>query len=49
MEYTKYIPVNFDIISNPLNWLIVLLMVLIASIGFSVVLNLVQVSHPLES
>jgi hypothetical protein len=29
----KYIPLNFDLMKNPLNWVIMFLMVVIAGIG----------------
>jgi glucose-6-phosphate-specific signal transduction histidine kinase len=30
MEVTRYIPLNWEIIKHPVNWLIVLLMVILA-------------------
>ncbi len=37
MNFADKLPINWGIIKNPLNWIIVVLMVLIASIGFKVV------------
>jgi hypothetical protein len=30
----EYIPLNFELLKNPLNWVITFLMVVIAAIGF---------------
>lgn len=38
----KKLPVNWGILKNPLNWIIVVLMVLIAGIAFSVVSRVVS-------
>jgi hypothetical protein len=32
-EMEKYIPLNFELMKNPLNWVIMFLMVVIAGIG----------------
>lgn len=34
-----YIPLNFDIIANPVNWAIVILMIAIAGLGLAIVIN----------
>lgn len=34
-----YLPINFDLIKHPSNWLIVILMVVIAGIALDVVLQ----------
>jgi hypothetical protein len=40
MEKLKnFIPLNFDLMSNPINWVIVALMVLIAGFGLAHVMN----------
>lgn len=36
---TKYIPLNFALMANPVNWLIVTLMVLLAGIAFALVFH----------
>lgn len=33
----KYIPLNFALLANPLNWVIVTLMVAIAGLGLAVI------------
>lgn len=33
----KYIPLNFGIMANPVNWVIVVLMVAIAGMGLAVI------------
>lgn len=36
----KYLPLNFELLSNPINWLIVLLMVITAGIALSLVFGM---------
>lgn len=33
----KYLPINFELVSNPVNWLIVILMVVTAGIALSLI------------
>jgi hypothetical protein len=33
----KYIPINFELIANPINWVIVVLMVVIAGLALAVI------------
>lgn len=37
-----YIPLNFAIMRNPVNWVIVILMIAIAGLGLSVILNPIE-------
>lgn len=32
----EWVPINWGLIRNPLNWLVIILMILIAGIGFDV-------------
>lgn len=41
-DVAKKLPINWGLAKNPLNWIIVLLMVLIAGIAFSVVSRAVK-------
>lgn len=34
-----YIPLNFAIMSNPVNWMIVILMIALAAVGLAAILN----------
>jgi hypothetical protein len=34
-----YIPLNFGILSNPVNWAIVILMIALAGVGLAAILN----------
>ena len=36
---TKYIPLNFALMSNPINWIIITLMVLLAGMAFALVFH----------
>lgn len=35
----KYLPLNFDLMANPINWIVILVMVLIAVLAISLVFN----------
>lgn len=39
MELPNWVPINVGLISNPLNWVIVILMVTIGTIAFSLVVG----------
>lgn len=43
MDWTDKIPINWGLIKNPLNWIIVLLMVLIAGVAFDTVARALNV------
>lgn len=38
----KYIPINFDLIKSPLNWLIIILMLVIAAFAFDEIFRFVS-------
>jgi hypothetical protein len=38
----KYVPLNFELMSHPLNWLIIGLMVMLATLGLSLVFPAAQ-------
>lgn len=35
----KYIPINFEIASNPVNWIIVILMIAVAGVGLAAIIK----------
>jgi hypothetical protein len=37
MAARDYIPINIDLIANPMNWIIIYLMVVIAGLGLSLI------------
>lgn len=45
----KYIPINFDIVLQPLNWLTVLLMLTIAGFAAETVYNFVVSHHAVNN
>lgn len=36
-KVTKYIPVNFQLVANPVNWIIVFLMLALAGVGLALI------------
>lgn len=38
-DIRKFIPVNFDLLGNPVNWIIVFLMIAIAGVGLALVIQ----------
>lgn len=41
----SYIPLNWAMVSNPVNWGIVMLMLLLAGVGLAAILNPIDVFH----
>jgi len=39
MDLKKYIPLNFELMLNPVNWVIVFLMIAIAGVGLAFILQ----------
>ncbi len=39
MDIKEYIPLNFELMKNPLNWIIVFLMIAIAGLGLAFVMQ----------
>ncbi len=35
----KYLPINFELISNPVNWAIIVLMIAMAGIGLALIFS----------
>lgn len=50
MEYLKKLPLNFVLLSNPINWVIVFLMVAIAGVSLALIFSgkNVNPSTPIE-
>lgn len=40
----KYIPLNFTLMSNPVNWVIVALVLLLGGLGLTLVVNGIDIS-----
>lgn len=38
-KVTKYVPINFQLVLNPVNWIIVFLMLALAGVGLALIIQ----------